>query len=75
MFIKKISRWVFLLCLSCFTQLGAADDIAYLGVADGYWKVWRTNTETDSGEQLTQFGAGISRMSWYPDGRHDCQHK
>ncbi|MFA0813403.1 hypothetical protein [Microbulbifer epialgicus] len=63
MFLKKISRWIYLLCLSCFTQLGDADDIAYLGVADGYWEVWRTNTEADSGEQLTPFGADVSRIS------------
>ncbi|WP_444902552.1 hypothetical protein ACJJIG_10605 [Microbulbifer sp. SSSA007] len=59
-----------MLCFSCVAQLGAADDIAYLGVADGYWEVWHTNTETDSGEQLTRFGADVSRISWYPDGRH-----
>ncbi|WKD48531.1 TolB family protein [Microbulbifer spongiae] len=67
---KTVTRLVSLLYLGFLTQLGTADDIAYLGVADGYWEVWRTDTAGEEFEQLTRFGADVSRISWYPDGRH-----
>ncbi|MFA0813714.1 TolB family protein [Microbulbifer epialgicus] len=58
------------LLLSSVARIGVAEDIAYLGVADGYWEVWLTDTSGEISEQLTEIRADVSRISWYPDGEN-----
>ncbi|MEX2964340.1 TolB family protein [Microbulbifer sp. TYP-18] len=62
-------KWATALFFSGASSLGLANTIAYLGVADGYWEVWRTDTKGTTTEQLTRLGADVSRISWFPDGK------
>lgn len=44
--------------------------IAYLAVANGYWEVWLSKQDGREAQQLTDFKADVSRISWFPDARH-----
>ncbi|MEW5251352.1 TolB family protein [Microbulbifer sp. 2201CG32-9] len=67
---KVVSTLLSTLLLAGGPSMAVADDIAYLGVADGYWEVWLTDADKRPSTQLTRFGSDVSRISWYPDGRH-----
>ncbi|WP_250463078.1 TolB family protein [Microbulbifer litoralis] len=67
---RIVSAVLSALLLGGVSQAALAKDIAYLGVAEGYWEVWLTDSDHKKPRQLTQLGSDVSRISWYPDGRH-----
>lgn len=60
--------WLYIsLILGIVSNSYAAEEIAYLGLAKGYWQVWVTNVKGTNHRQITHDAIDKTRVSWSPN--------